>query len=144
MTTALFPGRFDPFHRGHLFQIVNILQDIDYLIVAIRSTGDEVFTLGERLQIAVKSLELLRDVTIVDINKLDYRYDLVYTGNPDVAAMFPPAQVVSIPRWPGYSATEIRRRLGEGEDISGLVCYGAAEMIQRFWGGRLDKLNRAL
>ncbi|MFX0114074.1 MAG: nicotinamide-nucleotide adenylyltransferase [Candidatus Hodarchaeota archaeon] len=54
---ALFVGRFQPFHNGHLMLVRNILaeEDVDSIVIAIGSTQhshslENPFTCGERIQ----------------------------------------------------------------------------------------------
>ena len=51
---GLMVGRFQPFHKGHLFLVRQILQDCDELIIAIGSAQfnysyTDPFTAGERI-----------------------------------------------------------------------------------------------
>ena len=59
---GLYPGRFQPFHLGHLNAIKNILKECDELIIVIGSAqyshlADNPFTAGERLYMIRRSLE---------------------------------------------------------------------------------------
>src|SRR5256885_9498938 len=60
---ALFVGRFQPFHRGHLSMVKRILESNSEIIVGIGSaqyshTGENPFTAGERYEIDRKSTRL--------------------------------------------------------------------------------------
>ena len=109
MTRGLFIGRFQPFHKGHLIVIHEILEREDELIIGIGSTQDSYslsnpLTAGERYEIirAVLKSEGLWDksyiVEIPDINEnyvwpsrvLEYspHFDRVYTGNNLVEMLF--------------------------------------------------------
>ena len=55
MTRALFVGRFQPFHYGHLHAIEKILEECDELVLVVGSAQmshehDNPFTAGERIE----------------------------------------------------------------------------------------------
>src|SRR5207245_2773190 len=59
---ALFVGRFQPFHRGHLATVRRILETNDEIIVGIGSaqyshTGENPFTAGERYEMIKRALD---------------------------------------------------------------------------------------
>ncbi len=61
MTTALFIGRFQPFHNGHKRVIEDIAKEVDNLIIGIGSSQDNLtfdnpFTAKERTEMIDKSL----------------------------------------------------------------------------------------
>ncbi len=62
MQSALFVGRFQPFHKGHLDVVKQILKDNERVIIAIGSAEknflpDNPLTAGERFQIIDESLK---------------------------------------------------------------------------------------
>ena len=59
--TALFVGRFQPFHFGHLHAIKKILEESEELLIVVGSAQmshepDNPFTAGERLEMIGKTL----------------------------------------------------------------------------------------
>src|SRR5512137_878368 len=61
MTRALFVGRFQPFHYGHLYAIKKILEQSDELIIVVGSAQmshepDNPFTAGERIEMIEAAL----------------------------------------------------------------------------------------
>ena len=72
---GLYMGRFQPFHRGHMYVLRNALEDCDHLIVAIGSaqasnTIKNPFSYQERVDMIVKCLsdEDLFRITFVGID----------------------------------------------------------------------------
>ena len=64
MTTALFIGRFQPFHKAHLQDIKAILKECDEVIIAIGSsqhsdTKDNPFSVAERIEMIDKTIRIL-------------------------------------------------------------------------------------
>lgn len=62
MKTALFIGRFQPFHLGHLSVIKKALAEVDFLIIGIGSAEDNFtpqnpFTAGERFEMIKNTLD---------------------------------------------------------------------------------------
>ena len=108
MTTGLFPGRFQPFHKAHLTDIKNALKEVDSLIILIGSaqyanTPENPFSAEERKKMVADVLkaEKIRNCKIFalkDINDdsgwVDYvknnlpRFDIVYSGNLRVINLF--------------------------------------------------------
>ncbi len=58
---GLLIGRFQPFHKGHLYVIGKIAEEVDEIIIGIGSAQkshclDNPFTAGERLMMIKKAL----------------------------------------------------------------------------------------
>ena len=73
MRTALFPGSFDPFHKGHLEIVEAASRLFDHVVVAaVRNTqkGDGIFTLDERMQMITESVAHLPNVTVSSFSSL--------------------------------------------------------------------------
>ena len=144
---ALFVGRFQPFHKGHLYAVQHILKEAEELIIVIGSAEkshelDNPFTAGERMEMIRRALRsagidpsryLLVPVPDVQAHTtwvsqvVAYtpHFDVVYTNQALTRRLFLESgyEVREIPlyRREEYSATEIRRRILEGEDWRGLV-----------------------
>jgi pantetheine-phosphate adenylyltransferase len=61
MTTALYPGTFDPLHNGHLDIARRALALFDHLILAVYASPNKhlMFTQTERIQLARQAMEEL-------------------------------------------------------------------------------------
>jgi nicotinamide-nucleotide adenylyltransferase len=142
MTTALYIGRFQPFHKGHLEYIRLILRDCDNLKIVIGSsqekfTGKNPFSATERKKIILDCLEnenimmdrikfyTKRDTPDDDIKWLSSlkhvvgKFDKVYAGeNLHVKKIFDEAgyKTNSIARIGDISGTEIREKIIRGAE----------------------------
>ena len=59
---ALFLGRFQPFHKGHLMVISGIAREAEYLVIAVGSaqyshSQENPFTAGERYTMISRTLK---------------------------------------------------------------------------------------
>lgn len=139
---VLFPGRFQPFHRGHLGALNQLLSEFDEVVVAIGSAQDgfsckNPFTAGERWEmlyrIVIRSNLVGRiwAIPIPDINmppawsayllSISPKVEVVASGNPQVLYLF---------RWLGYKTKEIRLLEPEkyhGTRIRNLMLAGSDE-----------------
>lgn len=110
MQSALFVGRFQPFHKGHLDVVQQILKENERVIIAIGSAeknylSDNPLTAGERFQLIEESLKAakipaekyciipVRNVNnyALWVNHLNIYippYDKVYTGSKIVKACY--------------------------------------------------------
>ena len=117
---VLFPGRFQPFHKGHYNALEQLLLDFNEIIVAIGSaqegyTCKNPFTAGERWEMVyrvVKENGLTGRVWIIPIPDLNMpltwtaytlslspRVDAVASGNPQILYLF---------EWLGVKTLRIR------------------------------------
>ncbi|UCE39609.1 MAG: nicotinamide-nucleotide adenylyltransferase [Thermoplasmata archaeon] len=155
---ALFLGRFQPFHCGHLKMIRDIAKDAEYLVIAMGSaqyshTLENPFTAGERYTMISRSLsnegiENYHIVTIEDLHRYaawvahvvsqSPKFDCVYAHNPLSIRLFKEGgfQVVELDLFEPerYSGTEIRRRIMEGEEWRNLVPGEVAIVIDEING----------
>jgi nicotinamide-nucleotide adenylyltransferase len=147
LTRALFVGRFQPFHLGHLHAIKMILEEIDDLVIVVGSAQmshehDNPFTAGERLemiQAALDEANIDREkfilLPIADapshrtwvsyVESQTPRFTVVYSNQPLTKRLLVEAgyevRTIKLYERQIYEATEIRRRILENEDWSNLV-----------------------
>jgi len=147
MTRALFVGRFQPFHLGHLHAIETILHEIDDLIIVVGSAQmshehDNPFTAGERLEMIQAALDdakidrkryLLIPISDAPSHRtwVSYvesqapRFTVVYSNQSLTRRLLVEAgyevRTIKLYERQMYEATEIRKRILENEDWSDLV-----------------------
>jgi len=158
---AVFPGRFQPFHLGHLAVIEWLLSKYDELIIVVGSGKDShtiynPFTAGERILMIKKGLkEFNVDFTrviffpIMDsftsglwIRNLELyspKFDVVVSGNPLVISDAREAgYIVDLPPMFNremYNATKIRKLMLENnESWSELVPKSVYSFIKEIKG----------
>ena len=161
---ALFVGRFQPFHIGHLNALEYVSRVADKIIIAIgsskeKNTLENPFSYKERLEMIKKSLTLDKDKYVIKPvpdfrnNKLWIEYilenfpefDVVYTSSPKEKKIFRNAHItvrsVSLYNRSVYTATDIRRKMSAGEKWEHLVPKGTASVIKKVKGvKRIEKL----
>jgi len=140
---ALFIGRFQPFHNGHLAMARRILQDHGELIIGIGSaqyshTGENPFTAAERFEMIHRALDAERIHNYHIILSLVPRFDAVYTNSALVIRLFKErgVRVLSLPmvEREELSGTEVRRRMFSGGAWETLVPAGVAAYIKEIDG----------
>jgi nicotinamide-nucleotide adenylyltransferase len=156
---GLLIGRFQPFHRGHIYVIKEILEEVDEILIGIGSAQlshslENPFTAGERVMMISRSLfengikKNYYIIPIPDVNNnslwvshvrsLTPPFDKVYSGNPLVKRLFyeQGVKVVTPPLYnrKQYSGTEIRRRMLEGEPWEELVPRAVVDVIEEIGG----------
>lgn len=157
---GLFVGRFQPVHNGHIKALEFVFSQVDEVIIGIGSaqashTLKNPFTTSERMEMLIRALNEagLTDkryylIPLPDINfnaiwatyvvSMVPRFDVVFTGNSLVAQLFREKgyEVIVQPmfRKDILSATEIRRRMIEGEPWEELVPRSVAEFIKDIKG----------
>nr|MDO8098046.1 nicotinamide-nucleotide adenylyltransferase [Candidatus Njordarchaeota archaeon] len=161
VSRGLFVGRFQPFHKGHLHVIHDILRKVDEIIIAVGSaqcshTIEDPFTAGERIEMIRQAVTsghidpskyLLTPVTDVNDNRLWVshvrslvpHFDVVFSNKPLVKILFTEAgfKVLSIKfhQRERYSATDIRRKIiAKDEEWKNLVPKEVAEFIESIKG----------
>jgi nicotinamide-nucleotide adenylyltransferase len=151
---ALFIGRFQPFHKGHLFMIKRIFADFNEVIIGIGSaqysnTKDNPFTIEERVEMIQRALKEhnLKDCTVIPIEdlhndglwaghveKLVPRFNAVFTHDPLTRRLFSDKDYdvveVDLHEREHYSGTEVRRRMERGEDWMSLVPKEVAKYLR--------------
>ena len=135
---ALFIGRFQPFHHGHLAVVESLLAKHQEVIIAIGSAeccsaDDNPFSAGERVEIIRASLlpEQLKRVIIIPVRDINNNslwvshlksyvpeFSVVYTNNKLVSMLFLKAGI----KVDGISY--IDRGLNEGKVIRKLMSMG--------------------
>lgn len=139
---GLLVGRFQPFHKGHLHVVHDILDKVDEIIVAIGSaqcshTIDDPFTASERIEMIRGTLTsehteaskyFLIPVTDLNDNRLWVshvvtlvpRFDVVFSNKPLVKILFSEAghkvQPIKFYHRELYSATDIRKKIISGDE----------------------------
>ena len=164
---ALFIGRFQPFHKGHLHDIKEALEFSDKVIIAIGSseennTKENPFSFEERKEM-IKKVLMKNNITnyeiiaIPDINDdekwVDHvisivdNFDIVYTGNNWVKRLFQRKkfEVKDVILLKGINATEIRKRIDKNEDWQELVPIEIVDFIKKVEGvNRIKNINGML
>jgi nicotinamide-nucleotide adenylyltransferase len=169
MKRGLFPGRFQPFHKGHLEILKWALERVDEVIIVVGSaqeshTLQNPMTAGERILMIKRALECER----ADINRIYLipvpdilmnaawvahvevyvpPFEVVITRNPLVKVLFKEAgyEVLEPPAFnrERYVATNIRSMMFRG-DIrwKELVPPCAAQVIEEL--GVLNRMKRLM
>ena len=146
-TTALFIGRFQPFHLGHLDAVRQIFADgNDFVVIGIGSSQvnhekEDPFTAGERWQMIYQSLIdagytadqfHICPLTDIEHNSLWPHFVMqqlppfgaVYSGSPWVLELFrhhTDKHTKDLGQNIELSATHVREQLLKNQDISQLV-----------------------
>lgn len=159
MKTALFIGRFQPFHKAHLSDVKLAMEECSKVIIAVGSsqesgTKDNPFSYEEREEMITIALKKhnISDFDIIpvpDINNdkkwVDHvkevvgAFDIVYTGNNFTEKLFKEKKigVRKVELIPHINATEIRKRMLNGEDWEELVPEEVFRFIEK-----IDGVNR--
>jgi nicotinamide-nucleotide adenylyltransferase len=144
---ALFVGRFQPFHYGHLYAIEKILQDCDELILVVGSAQmshqqDNPFTAGERIEMIRAALNEAgistqkyliipisdapaHRVWVSAVESQTPRFDLVFSNQSLTRRLLIEAgyevRHIELYQRDKFEASEIRSRILNDEDWSELV-----------------------
>lgn len=155
---ALLIGRFQPFHKGHLYLIQDLSHTYTQVIIGVGSsqyshTADNPFSFEERREMITRSLANTgiinyRILAIPDIHNpprwvdhvLTYvsDFDVVISNNPETCRLFQ-EKGFTVKRTPlykrnQYSGKEIRSRLSAGARWTSLVPEQVAEIIKEING----------
>jgi nicotinamide-nucleotide adenylyltransferase len=160
LTTGLFIGRFQPFHKGHLATVKFALGKVDQLVMVVGSAQKShepknPFTAGERVRMIKETLDsekvgagkiLIIPVPDVDVHSLWTRqvdmlvpkYDVVFANDPFTLMLFRERGVKTIEAplvdRSEMQATEIRSKMATGEKWEGLVPAPVAKIIREING----------
>ncbi len=155
LTTGLFVGRFQPFHKGHLATVKFALGKVDQLVIVVGSAqksheSRNPFTAGERIRMIKESLDsekvytsniLIIPVPDIDVHSLWTRqvdmlvpkYDIVFANDPFTLLLFRERGVKTVEaplvERSEMQATEIRRRMAAGGQWQHLVPVPVAKII---------------
>ncbi|MGC8663777.1 MAG: nicotinamide-nucleotide adenylyltransferase [Thermoplasmata archaeon] len=144
---AIFPGRFQPFHKGHLFAIEKILNECDSVIIVIEN-ADESYTFknpmtaGERFEAIIETFKNL-SVSSLNIiiapmenipnnaNWVNYlknmlpKFDVCYSNNELVKMLMENGDIevksIEFKKREDYQGSEIRQRIAKGLPWKDLV-----------------------
>ena len=144
---ALYVGRFQPFHNGHLEVVRHILETTDELIIVIGSaqashSPHNPFTAGERFEmiratmvqegfdlskIYIVPVEDVKrnSIWVTHVRSLVPQFDVVYTNEPLANLLFDEAgfDVKKTPLFSrsDYSSTNVRKAIVQGGQWGHLV-----------------------
>lgn len=169
MIRALFVGRFQPFHFGHLHAVNFILNEVDELVIVVGSAQmshetDNPFTAGERIEMIQAALDhanVSREkyliIPIQDapahrvwvslVESQTPKFDFVYSNQPLTRRLLIEAgydvRSIEMHKRRIYEATEIRRRILEGQNWSDLVPSEVYRIVKEIDGdGRIRDLAK--
>lgn len=160
MTTGLFVGRFQPFHKGHLATVKFALGKVDQLVIVVGSAQKSneprnPFTAGERVSMIKQSLDfekveagriLIIPVPDVDVHSLWIRqvdmlvpkYDVVFSNDSFTLMLFRQRGVKTVEAplvdRKEMQATEVRKKMAIGEEWENLVPAAVARIINEING----------
>lgn len=167
---ALYLGRFNPPHKGHIHAIEHILNqpDIDEIIILIGS-GEKAysiknpFTGGERLEMLTTLVRKRFDISkfyiasIPDVNRntiwpanvidLVPKFEVVFTNNPLVQELFgrlanKEVREVPLASRADFSGKKIRLKMIKGENWESAIPDEVVELIKKFEGvQRIKKVS---
>lgn len=152
---ALFIGRFQPFHNGHLYAVDYILREFDEVVLVVAAaqynyTFDNPFTAGERVEMIKRGLgELYSRSFIIPVDNvpsnyswprrvLEYspRVDAVFSNNRFVHELFKAHgyAVRNTPVLPSVSGSVVRSLMVQGGDWKSMVPARVSEFIEEING----------
>lgn len=160
LTTGLFVGRFQPFHKGHLATVKYALDKVDQLVIVVGSAQKSheprnPFTADERVRMIKESLDsdrvnagriLIIPVPDVDVHSLWTRqvdmlvpkYDVVFANDSFTLMLFRERGVKTVEAplvdRNEMQATEVRKKMATGERWEGLVPAPVANIIKEING----------
>ena len=139
--TAFFPGRFQPFHTGHMLVVEGMTKVCGKIIIGIGSseesgTEENPFSAQERKEMIQRALQAKNLIPVFDINFVDLPdkatdeewadhvmeivgdVDKVWTGQDDIKACFEgKLEIQNIAHVPGIDSEEIRKMIASGDKV---------------------------
>lgn len=166
---ALYVGRFQPFHLGHIHLLREILTEYSEIILVVGSaqhshTVENPFTAGERIQMITETLDeekITKKVCIIPVDdihrhavwvyhivSLTPMFDTVFSNEPLTTRLFTEAgytvKDTPLKRRDVWSGTEIRRRIIAGKTWEECVPSAVARIIKEIDGvTRLRELAKS-
>jgi nicotinamide-nucleotide adenylyltransferase len=156
---GIMVGRFQPFHKGHLSLVKQILGDCDELIIAIGSAQynyifQDPFTAGERMSMIHRALlEARIDLTkcyivpiindennarwLAHLRSMVPHFDILFSGNQFVRTLVAEDVKIKKPEFIAkkyYNGTYIRKTIAEKDNWRSLVPNGVSEIIEEIGG----------
>ena len=153
MTRALFIGRFQPFHNGHLAVVKNILKSFDEIIIGIGSSQEKntlknPFSYNERKEMISKTLKNNKIKTFKifpvpdlydDAKWVNYiiknlpKFDAAFSGNEWTIRCFNKHKIKSfkIKLVKGISSTKIRELIRKNKKWEKLVPKETAIAVKK-------------
>ena len=145
MTTAIYPGSFDPISLGHLNIIRRAAKIFDHVIVCVMKNGAKtpMFTIPERMDMVRRSTERFGNVEVTTtdlllaeyakqfegavivkglraVSDFDYEFQIALVNkkmNPDLDTLF----LTSSEKYTFLSSTVVKEMAAYGADLSELV-----------------------
>lgn len=161
---ALFIGRFQPFHNGHLHAVRYILGQYDEVVIAVAAaqynyTLENPFTAGERIEMIKLGLgELYSRCYVIPVDNTPSNYEwpyhvlnytprihMVFSNNEFVKKLFEihGFETRNTPILPGVSGSLIRRNMVEGLEWRNMVPSKVVDFIEEINGvERIKILHR--
>jgi len=151
---AMFLGRFQPFHNGHLKVVQLALQKNEEITIVIGSaqasnTRENPFSAQERKQMIEKTLKGISNYRIFAVDDINCddgyvrhvesivpKCDVFYNGSERTKKLFRDAgyRIEDVDRFFNLSATEVRQRILQKGNWQSLVPKEVAEEIIKIKG----------
>lgn len=156
MATCIFPGRFQPFHNGHLLVVKGMMQACSRTVIVIchdpNDSGLNDVMTNEQVREAISAALLAEDIVDANIaivsdcdsdsewvDKIleaagDSEDKMVWSGNEDVLALFEEQKVETkkITHVPGISGEEIREMIkNKNGEWRKKVPKGALDVVEK-------------
>lgn len=164
MKRALFLGRFQPFHRGHLVDVEKASSENHEVVIVIGSaqhnnTTENPFSVKEREEMINRTLKAnnisnYKIITVDDINNDDEyvehvnqfvpEYESVYTHNDLTKKLFGEKnyKIVWVKLINNISATKIRNRIMKNENWKELLPKEVSDYLEEINGiERIKKIK---
>jgi len=161
MTTGIFIGRFQPFHKGHLATVKFALGKVDELVIVVGSAQKSheprnPFTAGERIRMIKETLDVdveidIKKILIIPVPDVDVhsmwkeqvdmlvpKYDIVFANDKFTLLLFKEKSVMTIEaplvKRGELAATVVRKRMVSGGKWQELVPGPVTKVIKEIGG----------